>query len=73
MLARHANAEDDLGYGYGLIHYPDGRIGHGGGDPGVEALVHRIPAEDVNQVVLCNCEGFAGQIRDVVLEAWRRS
>lgn len=71
VLARHADAGDGFFSGYGVMHYPDGRYGHGGGDPGVEVLVQRFPAEDVNLVVLCNGEGLAGDVRDAVLEAWR--
>ena len=43
--------------GYGVYLFPDGRVGHGGGDPGVEALVQRWPAEQANLVVLCSVEG----------------
>lgn len=71
VLARHIDAGDGFHSGYGVMHYPDGRYGHGGGDPGVEVLVQRFPAEDANLVVLCNGEGLAGEVRDAVLEAWR--
>ena len=70
VLARHVDAGDGFHCGYGVMHYPDGRYGHGGGDPGVEVLVQRFPVEDVNLVVLCNGEGLAGEVRDAVLEAW---
>jgi CubicO group peptidase (beta-lactamase class C family) len=72
VLARHADAGDGFGEGYGVHLYPDGRYGHGGGDPGVEALVHRWPAEDVHLVVLANTEvGLAGEVRDAMISAWR--
>jgi CubicO group peptidase (beta-lactamase class C family) len=71
MLAHHVDAEDGFSFGYGIRHYPDGRYGHGGGDPGVEVLVHRFPADDVNLVVLTNGEGMAGDVRDALLAAWR--
>ena len=71
VLARHADAGDGYHSGYGVLHYPDGRYGHGGGDPGVAVLVHRFPAEDVHLVVLCNGEGLAGEVRDTILDAWR--
>lgn len=71
VLARHADAGKGFHSGYGLLHYPDGRYGHGGGDPGVEVLVHRFPDEDAHVVVLCNGEGLAGEVRDAVLRAWR--
>jgi hypothetical protein len=71
VLARHADAGHGFHSGYGFLHYPDGRYGHGGGDPGVEVLLHRFPDDDVNVVVLCNMEGLAGEVRDAVVEAWR--
>ena len=71
VLAPHANAGGDFRSGYGVLLYPDGRFGHGGGDPGVEVLVHRFPADDVHLVVLCNGEGLAGDVRDTLLDAWR--
>jgi CubicO group peptidase (beta-lactamase class C family) len=71
VLARHVDAGDGFHAGYGVLHYPDGRYGHGGGDPGVEVLIHRFPAEDVHLIVLCNGEGLAGEVRDAVLDAWR--
>ena len=72
VLTRHADAGDGFGEGYGVHLYPDGRYGHGGGDPGVEALVHRWPEEDVHLVVLINAEvGLAGEVRDAMVAAWR--
>jgi CubicO group peptidase (beta-lactamase class C family) len=72
VLTRHTEAGDGFGEGYGVHLYPDGRYGHGGGDPGVEALVHRWPDDDVHLVVLCNTEdGFAGPVRDRMIAAWR--
>ncbi len=72
VLTRHVDAGDGFGQGYGVYLYPDGRYGHGGGDPGVEALVHRWPEEDVHLVVLVNTEvGLAGEVRDAMIAAWR--
>jgi CubicO group peptidase (beta-lactamase class C family) len=72
VLTRHADVGDGFGEGYGVLLYPDGRYGHGGGDPGVEALVHRWPEEDVHLVVLVNTEvGLAGEVRDAMIAAWR--
>lgn len=76
VLTRHADAGDSFGdgfgEGYGVLLYPDGRYGHGGGDPGVEALVHRWPEEDLHLVVLVNTEvGLAGEVRDAMIAAWR--
>ena len=71
VLARHADAAGGFHSGYGFLHYPDGRFGHGGGDPGVEVLLQRFPDQEVNLVVLCNMQGVAGDVRDAVVEAWR--
>ena len=77
-LQRHAPITDDGGavwsYGYGVIVYPDGRFGHGGGDPGVSAMVNHWPDRDVTVVSLCNVEEDdeldpAVALRDAVLEA----
>ena len=55
-----------------MILYPDGRFGHGGGDPGVEALIARWPDDEANLVVSRNTEEeLTGEVRDLVLEAWR--
>jgi CubicO group peptidase (beta-lactamase class C family) len=70
-LARHAEVGDGFAFGYGVLHYPDGRFGHGGGDPGVEVLVARWPEEDAELVVLSNMEDLAAEARDLVLDAWR--
>ncbi len=72
VLTRHADAWDGFGEGYGVHLYPDGRYGHDGGDPGVEALVQSWPEEDVHLVVLINAEvGLAGEVRDAMVAAWR--
>jgi CubicO group peptidase (beta-lactamase class C family) len=72
VLTRHADTGDGRSEGYGVHLYPDGRYGHGGGDPGVEALVYRWPEEDVHLVVLINTEvELAGEVRDVMFAAWR--
>ncbi|MBA3587038.1 MAG: beta-lactamase family protein [Chloroflexi bacterium] len=73
VLAHQADAGDGIHCGYGFLHYPDGRYGHGGGDPGVEVLLHRFPDDDVNIVVLCNMEGLADEVRDVMVDALRAS
>ncbi len=69
VLLPHADAGDGFHFGYGVLLYPDGRYGHGGGDPGVEVLAHRWPDADVNLVVLCNMEGLAGDVRDELVAA----
>lgn len=73
MTTAHGVIDGDEGFrtGYGVHLYPDGRYGHGGGDPGVECLVHRWPDDDLSFVVLCNVEAFAGEVRDLVLEVCR--
>jgi CubicO group peptidase (beta-lactamase class C family) len=72
-LAPHADAGDGYFVGYAVQHYPDGRYGHGGGDPGVGALVNRWPEEDVHVVVLLNGQEMTVELRDAVLDAWRRN
>jgi CubicO group peptidase (beta-lactamase class C family) len=69
---RQATIEDGWSYGYGLMVYPDGRWGHGGGDPGVSAVVNHWPQRDVTVVALCNVEETedmnpAIELRDAVL------
>ena len=69
---RQATIEDDWSYGYGLMVYPDGRWGHGGGDPGVSAAVNHWPEPDLTVVALCNVEETedmnpAFELRDAVL------
>lgn len=71
VVHRHADAGDGFSYGYGVLFYPDGRLGHGGGDPGVEASVFRWPEESANLIVLSNTEGHVTAVRDQVLDAWR--
>ncbi len=56
-----------IDFGYGAFLYGDGRFGHGGGDPGVEVLVQRVPAADATAVVLCNTEGTANAARDLLV------
>lgn len=70
---RHADLGDGFGYGYGLLLHPDGRFGHGGGDPGVSATVNHWPDRDLTVVALCNVEETeerdpAFALRDAVLE-----
>ena len=71
VLARHADAGDGFAMGYGVLLYPDGRYGHGGGDPGVDVMVQRWPEDDVNLVVLGNTEDLSGEVRDLLVDAWR--
>jgi CubicO group peptidase (beta-lactamase class C family) len=69
MLAPAATVADRISYGYGCFLYGDGRFGHGGGDPGVSALVQRIPAADATVVVVCNTESRVGAARDLLVDA----
>lgn len=71
VVTRHADAGEGFGYGYGVLLYADGRIGHGGGDPGVEVMANRWPAEDVDLVVLCNVEDQSVDVRDRMVAAAR--
>jgi CubicO group peptidase (beta-lactamase class C family) len=69
MLRPYAEVAPGLGMGLGVFLYGDGRFGHGGGDPGVEVLVQRIPARDTTVVVLCNGEGRAAEVRTRLVDA----
>lgn len=71
VLTKHVDAGFGFSMGYGVLFYPDGRYGHGGGDPGVEVNANRWPDDEVNIVVLCNMEGLASDVREQVLTAWR--
>ena len=71
VIAPHADAGDGFFEGYGVHLYPDGRYGHGGGDPGVTVIANRWPDDDVNIVVLCNVEEGAIAVRDEVINTWR--
>lgn len=69
VLTPHADAGDGFHEGYGVHLYPDGRFGHGGGDPGVSAVANRWPDDDLDVVVLCSTEDIASEVRDAVLDA----
>jgi CubicO group peptidase (beta-lactamase class C family) len=71
VLARHVDLGDGYARGYGVLHHPDGRWRHGGGDPGVEVVVQRWPEEDVDLVVLTNGEGLVDEVDEAVVRAWR--
>ncbi len=69
---RHTTIDGDWSQGYGPIIYPDGRWGHGGGDPGVSAVVNHWPDRDLTVVALSNVEETAevnpaGALRDAVV------
>jgi CubicO group peptidase (beta-lactamase class C family) len=72
MLTAHADAGDGFREGYGVHLYPDGRFGHGGGDPGVAAIANHWPGEDLSVVVLTNAGHQVTEARDLLLEAARR-
>jgi CubicO group peptidase (beta-lactamase class C family) len=71
MLQPHAAWSDGRSEGYGVHLYPDGRWGHGGGDPGVAATASRWPDDDVHIVVLSNTEGPVAEVRDLLRAAAR--
>ena len=73
MLEPRQALGDGYRHAYGFIYYPDGRYGHGGGDPGVACLVHHFPHDDANLIALCNVETWAAQLRDAVLQTWRQA
>jgi len=68
MLRPHADAFDGFFEGYGVHLYPDGRWGHGGGDPGVAVIANRWPDDDLDVIVLGNTEGPVFEVRDVLRE-----
>ena len=70
VLHPHADAGDGYFEGYGVHLYPHGPFGHGGGDPGVDVRVQRWPDRRANVIVLANAEGLAGEVRDLVEDAW---
>ena len=70
VIAPHADAGDGFFEGYGVHLYPDGRYGHGGGDPGVAVIANRWPDDDVHIIVLCNVEEGAIAARNAVEAAW---
>lgn len=68
-LRPHADVGDGWSYGYGVYLSPDGWLGHGGGDPGVEARLRHHPADGTSVVVLCSVEGLSGDVVDEVTAA----
>ncbi len=69
MLRHQAEVAPGLGMGLGVFLYGEGRFGHGGGDPGYEVLVQRIPSHDTTVVVLANVEGQVAGVRDRLVDA----
>jgi CubicO group peptidase (beta-lactamase class C family) len=69
MLTPYVPVDPGLDMGYGAFLYGDGRFGHGGGDPGVNVLVQRLPRQDATVVALLNIEGPVGAVRDLLVEA----
>lgn len=72
MLTPQCTVAEGLAMGYGVILAGEGRtrrFGHGGGDPGYEAQIQRLPELDANAIVLCNMNGLVGEVRDLLVEA----
>jgi CubicO group peptidase (beta-lactamase class C family) len=72
MLTPRTPVDPGLSMGYGVMIYEGGRtwrFGHAGGDPGVEVFVMRFPDLDVSAFVLCNVEGCASEVRDLLVQA----
>ena len=67
MLTPHVPVAPGFGMGYGAFLYGDGRFGHGGGDPGVGALIQRLPGPDATVVVLANTEDSVVAVRDLLV------
>lgn len=70
LLMPHVPVEGDLSMGYGVFVGADGCFGHGGGDPGVEALSRHLPSRDTTMVVLANTEGVLDLVYDQVTAAF---
>jgi CubicO group peptidase (beta-lactamase class C family) len=68
MLTPYVPVDPGLDMGYGAFLYGDGRFGHGGGDPGLNVLVQRLPRQDATVVVLLNTEGPAVAVRDLLVD-----
>ena len=66
MLRPHADASEGFFEGYGVHLWPDGRWGHGGGDPGVVVTAYRWPDDDIHVIVLGNTAGPVGDVRDLL-------
>lgn len=71
MLEPHVLVGDGGGWhmGYGVFLGPEGELGHGGGDPGVETGARYLRGSDIAIVVLCNVEGTLDPAWDIVEEA----
>lgn len=73
MLTARCPVDPGIDMGYGVFLFSDGRFGHGGGDPGVEVLVQRLPQLDTSVIVLCNVSDtgrdLAYEGRALVLDA----
>lgn len=70
MLTPRVPVDPGLDMGYGVLLYAD-KWGHGGGDPGLEMLAHRMPGQDATVVALCNVEDLAGEVRDLLVATVR--
>jgi CubicO group peptidase (beta-lactamase class C family) len=72
MLTPRCTVADGIAMGYGVYLYGQGRthrFGHGGGDPGYEVLIQRLPQLDANTIVLANMNDICGDVRDVLVQA----
>lgn len=69
MRSPHVQISDSFSMGYGLFVKPDGSLGHGGGDPGIETMTPHWPDRDVTLVVLCNLEEGLEPVWDLLLDA----
>jgi CubicO group peptidase (beta-lactamase class C family) len=72
LLTPRCQGDDNVAMGYGVFLHGIGRTrryGHGGGDPGFEVLIHRLPELDVNTIVLTNLNGVCGDVRDLLVDA----
>jgi len=72
VLTPRCTVADGISMGYGVYLYGQGRgrrFGHGGGDPGYEVLIQRLPQLDANTIVLTNMNDICGDVRDLLVQA----
>ncbi|MFE7797713.1 serine hydrolase domain-containing protein [Nocardia sp. NPDC057440] len=68
MLTPRCVVRDGVEVGYGVFLHGGGRFGHTGEDPGCEVMVQHLPEFDTSVVALCNMNGYAHEIGDLMVE-----
>lgn len=77
MLTPRASVRDGLAMGWSVYVFDRPadvayRFGHGGSDPGAEAIVLHLPALDASIITLANMNGVVATVRDHLLDALLR-